>query len=71
MILKVIDKTWFSNSTGNVGIVIVEDERTKERRAYIGCADGYDEEHDIERIKDHGNRVRLEMLETMMRLLKK
>lgn len=61
--MKPIDAIWFSNMTstaGIVGIVVVEDEKTKERKAYIGIGEGNDEKLDTKRIMDFGSPFRIE-----------
>lgn len=53
--MKIIDDMWFSNSQGVVGIVVIEDEVTHERRAFIGAASGHDVKADTEAIAAFGN----------------
>jgi len=63
--MKIIDNTWFN---GTIGIVIVESEATKERKAYIGVGEGHDENRDIQSIANHGTPV---LVETLKRLVEK
>ena len=54
--MKVIDTIWFSDLDGPVGIVIVEDFVTQQRRAYIGRAGGLSHDADAQRILASGSR---------------
>ncbi len=53
--MRVVDSLWFTNNKGTVGIVIIEEDVTGERRAYIGIVDGYNQEADTQSIIDWGN----------------
>jgi len=66
-----IEKFWFSGLT-TVGIVIGEDERTKERKAYIGATDGggLSEASDAKHILEYGAKVHPEQLENILATLK-
>lgn len=48
---------WFTCLDIPVGIVLTEDEITKEKKAYIGLGNGFDEESDKEHIKKHGSKL--------------
>jgi len=63
---KIIDCIWFT-STRTVGIIVTEDERTKERRAYIGVVDGDNEELDKLYIKEHGAPVSVMAMNQVVR----
>ena len=52
--MKLIDAIWFSSFMGIVGIVIVEDEFTRKRKAYVGTGLGFNERADTERVMAHG-----------------
>lgn len=52
--MKIIDDMWFTSSH-TVGIVVIEDEVTHERRSFIGVASGQDVKADIEHIAERGN----------------
>ncbi len=41
--MKVIETLWFTNINGVIGIVIIEEDVTGDRKAYIGPASGTDE----------------------------
>lgn len=52
---KTLDKTWFATGHGHcIGIVLCEDEVTKEKKAYISVVSGEDEEADTQDIKENG-----------------
>jgi len=65
---KVVHHVWFG---GTIGIVIVEDEYTKERRGYIGMGYGDDADADIKHIKERGSVVTLSMLKDVVKELEK
>jgi hypothetical protein len=67
--MKMIEKFWFSGLT-TVGIVIGEDERTKERKAYIGECSGGSEASDAKHILEYGAKVNPEQLENILAALK-
>ena len=69
--MKIVDVIWFSNSLGYLGIVVVEDAGTFERRAYIGRATGIDEGDDVHDILDWGSSFTLEMLKRIEQRLTK
>lgn len=53
--MEIIDDMWFSTSEGVIGIVVIEDEVTQERRALIGVASGHDMKLDTTTIVAWGN----------------
>ncbi len=56
--MKILDTIWFTPMSGHtLGIVMGEDEVTKERKAYIGVAEGYDEHTDTRIIADTGVKI--------------
>ena len=61
---------WFSGGKGTVGIVVAEDTKTKERKAYIGAVEGYSELVDIDYILSWGAKVPLSMIEEIEKELK-
>lgn len=67
--MKHIDDIWFSTMSGLIGIVIVEDERTQERKAYIGVGEGHDDKLDIKRIMDFGAPFRIEKVAEIMKAM--
>ena len=69
--MKVIDTLWFSNMKGNAGIVIIEEDGTGDRKAYIGVVPGEDEGADTEAIVAWGNRFSLDTARRIVRFLKK
>jgi len=60
--MKVIDKLWFTNVDGCIGIVIIEEDVAGTRKAYIGSAKGFNEEEDTQRILALGNKLPLSIL---------
>jgi hypothetical protein len=55
--MRVVDAIWFNK----IGIVLAEDEVTKERKAYIAQGRGDDEQEDIEHIKNFGRKLHPEV----------
>lgn len=53
MDFKIIGYAWFTGGTGTVGIVLVRNS-IGEDKAYIGVADGADEEADLRKIAAWG-----------------
>lgn len=51
--MKIIGSVWFT-AVNSIGIVLGEDELTKERKAYIEVASGLNEKADAEHIAKHG-----------------
>lgn len=45
---------WFTHGSNAIGIVIINNSRTKERSAYIGVGGGSSIKQDIQDIADHG-----------------
>ena len=69
--MKVIDTLWFTNNKGTVGIVILEEDITGDRKAYIGVVPGGDEKADTEAIIDWGNPFSLNTAQRIEHFLKK
>ncbi|MBA7716799.1 hypothetical protein ES703_125877 [subsurface metagenome] len=67
--MKVIDITWFTGMKGCVGIVIGEDENTGERKAFIGAANGRNENADAKAIIDWGTRLSVAVLQDIIKKL--
>src|SRR3990167_35978 len=63
--IKIINSIWFSciGSDKTIGIVVLEDKLTGERKAYIGIANGYDKDTDIEHIIGTGARLHIKTVE--------
>ena len=55
--MKVIETMWFTGMYGFCGIVLVESEVDKERRAYIGVHAGQSEMVDQRLITEGGTRI--------------
>jgi hypothetical protein len=62
--MKINDATWFTQmgDVGCIGIVFCEDEHTGEKKAYIGCGDGFNEQADMEGIVNTGGKLTVEDL---------
>ena len=69
--MKKIDAIWFSVGEHCIGIVIGEDELTKERKAYIGVGHGVDEAYDSEAILNYGTPVSASTLDHICSILRR
>lgn len=69
--MKVIDALWFTNNDGCIGIVVVEEDITGKRKAYIGPASGTDEKADTEQVSAWGNKLTLTALQRITKQLKR
>jgi len=69
--MKVIDSLWFTNLDGCIGIIVIEEDITGDRKAYIGPASGKDEKADTEAILAWGNKFSLDVTERIHRYLTK
>lgn len=45
---------WFPGGTGTIGVIMAEDEHTKEIKFYMGAAQGLNEQIDINLIANSG-----------------
>ena len=68
--MKVIRSLWFSHLAGTIGIVIGEDDLTKERKAFIGLVAGNNEEMDSAWVLDRGSHLSRGTLQEILLLLK-
>lgn len=67
--MKILKSIWYTNSTCNmerptIGIVMVE--LGYEKKAYIGCASGRDQEADEKYIAEWGSRFPLDLAMALM-----
>ena len=69
--MKVIDTLWFTNIKGTAGLVILEEDVTGDRKAYIGVVDGLNEQTDREALLAWGNRFSLDTAQRIEHFLKK
>ena len=69
--MKVIDSLWFTNLDGCIGIIVIEEDITGDRKAYIGPASGEDEKADTEKILAWGNKFSIDTAERILHFLKK
>ncbi len=67
---KIFGKFTEMGSPRPIGIVIVEIESSKERKAYIGTGVGVSEERDIDMILNHGAKFHLFTAESIIEKLK-
>lgn len=67
--MKVIEKMWFTNNQGCIGIITCEEDVTGDRKAYIGIGCGKDEGEDTEGILAWGNKFSLDTAQIMVSLL--
>ncbi len=67
--MKIIETLWFNSFGGTVGIVIVEEDNTKDRKAYIGSASGTNESADTDHIINFGLPFSLDTAKRMVYLL--
>lgn len=58
--MKTIETLWFTGMSGCIGIVVIEEDITGDRKAYIGPASGTDEKADTEQIISLGNKFSLD-----------
>ena len=68
--MKIEHVYWFSPGTGHIGVVIGEDNVTKEKKAYIGVVGGFDLEADTKTVEKLGQRLTRELLLEMAEHLK-
>ncbi|MBA7567483.1 hypothetical protein ES708_09195 [subsurface metagenome] len=68
---KVIDTMFFTNVDGCIGIVVVEEDVTGDRKAYIGSVDGTNEKANTGAIMAWGNKLSLDAVQKIERLLTK
>ena len=54
--MKILEMLWFTQAgtPSTLGIIVGEDEITGEAKAYLGTAQGYDEEADAKHILETG-----------------
>jgi len=69
--MKVIDSLCFTNLDGCIGIIVIEEDTTGDRKAYIGPASGEDEKADTEKILAWGNKFSIGTAERILHFLKK
>lgn len=69
--MKVIETLWFTNMNGCIGIVVIEEDVTGDRKAYIGPVPGTDEETDTEAIIAWGNKFSLDTAQRIEHYLTK
>ena len=69
--MKVLDKLWFTNKDGCIGIVVIEEDVTGDRKAYIGVGQGNSEEVDTEQILAWGNKFSVDILERLNHFMRK
>lgn len=65
--MKITSSHWFNGMFGTIGIVVGEDERTQQRKAYMGPAPGYNEDLDAQHIAKIGAPVMLSQIKDILR----
>lgn len=63
--MKIIDKIWFTNLGGTIGIITEKDEVSSEVKSYIGIGEGVNEDFDALNILDWGSPLPTKILETL------
>ena len=56
---RIVSSRWFCNLFGCVGVIVVDDLVTGERRAYIGTGQGENEQVDIDYICEWGQELHM------------
>ena len=69
--MKIVEKLWFTNEQGTIGIIIIEENFTQDRKAYIGIGKGKDEQKDAEAILAWGNKFSLDTADWIRQRLTK
>jgi len=68
--MRPIHVYWFTCMTGAIGVVVGEDNVTKEKKAYIGIVSGFNEEADTKTVMELGAPLSREVLLEMAEHLK-
>ena len=68
--MKAIDSMWFNTLQGSFGLVLGENEVGK-RTLYGGVARGFDQKADEQEILSWGNKVNIDMMESLIAKTKK
>lgn len=69
--VKVLESIWFTNNQGGTTGIIIVEEVTGDRKAYIGVGNGIDEKADIEDILAWGSEFSLDTTEKIHHYLTK
>lgn len=67
--MKILDSFWFTGEFGVIGVVIIEDDKTGSRKAYIGLGRGSNERNDAMAIAHYGVPFYPHILEAMVKRL--
>lgn len=68
---KIVECLWLTSEFGPIGIVVTEDEVTKNREAYISGVRGLDEKTDKLYVAEYGARFPIEMIQRLEKALTK
>jgi hypothetical protein len=68
---KIVECLWLTSEFGPIGIVVTEDEVTKNREAYISGVRGLDEKTDQSYVAEYGARFPIEMIQRLEKALTK
>lgn len=69
--MKHIETLWFTNIKGCVGLAIIEEDRTGDRKGYIGVVSGRDEKADTEDLLAWGTKFTLSTAQDIVQKLTK
>lgn len=62
---RIVDKVWFNNSKGALGIIVIEEDITQKKKAYISAVEGRNEAIDTQNIIDYGSTFSLEVVKRL------
>lgn len=63
--MKTIEIIWFTTFDGTLGITVIEEDVTGDRKAYIGVVKGNNEKVDEKRIVAFGQKLPLSIIERL------
>ena len=63
---RVVDTLWFTNMKGVIGIVILAEDVTNDRKAYISVVDGHDQNVDTQTVISYGNPLSVDTIERLL-----
>lgn len=69
--MKIVETIWATTNDSCIGIVLAEDDFTKEHKAYIGIGSGFNEEVDTKHISRVGSPFPLASAERIYKFLKR
>jgi hypothetical protein len=69
--MKVIDSLWSTTKDGCIGIIIIEEDVTGDRKAYMGIGQGHSQDDDTQGILAWGTSFSISFAERILYFLKK